>query len=196
MRIIAGTLRSRLLEMPNDRFVRPTQDKVRESVFNIIGGYPDGATVLDLFAGSGAYGLEAISRGANSVLFVDNNVNSIKAIRHNIEGLSLENQTKVVKADVLKLIPKLYTNKYNYDLVFLDPPYWKEMFISKDGEKVVSMAKKTLIMLDEYDILMPSGLIVAEHHLKDDLGALKTLELKKSAIYGDTKVSFFKKKRE
>lgn len=201
MRIIAGKFKSRLIDMPKSS-TRPTQDKVRESIFNIISGYPPGATVLELFAGSGSFGIEAISRGAKLAVFIDNNVNAVKTIKSNLVKLGIENDGVIVKGDVLKLIPKLYSNKDRFDIIFLDPPYLKGNAVFYDRRRVpagppeAGLAKKTLIKLDEYDILMPHGLIVVEHYFKDDLGTFKNLAIERTVIYGNTKVSFVKRKPE
>lgn len=181
--------------MPKDRLVRPTQDRVRESIFNIISPFIENSVVLDLFAGSGAFGLESISRGAKLAILIDNNVNSIKTIKRNIEYLGIKEEIKVFKRDVIELISKLYYNRTKFDLIFLDPPYDKKKGIigKEPGE---SLAKKTLIKLDECDILRASGIIIAEHYTKDDLGGFRHFVIKRSVSYGDTKVSFIKRKDE
>lgn len=190
MRIIGGLFKSRPLEMPKSRSIRPTQDRIRESIFNILGAFPKGARVLDLFSGSGAFGLEAISRGAKSAVFIDSNINSIKTIRSNLAGLGIEELGELIKADIPHIISKLYYNKEKFDLIFLDPPYAK---FGYKRQSAPSLAKKTLIKLDQCDILMPSGIIVAEHFIRDTVPTLNGLALFKSVIYGDTEVSFLKK---
>ena len=182
MRIIGGEYRSRLIQMPKDAEVRPTQDRVREAIFNILGDV-NGKNVLDIFAGSGAFGLEAISRGANHATFVDNNAKSIDAIKANIESLNIEEyRYDVYRGNAFAMLPRLEKEGAMFDLVFQDPPYYKEL------------ARKCLICLDCYDILTPDALIVVEHFNKDSLEAdLETLLIEKEKVYGDKLITIFRK---
>ena len=121
MRIVAGTSRGRRLVVPDGTDVRPTSDRVRESVFNALYSLDDavdGATVLDLFAGTGALGLEALSRGAAHVTFVENDRGAATALKANIESLGFAAQSAVVRADARRWQPG-----HGFDLAFLDPPY-------------------------------------------------------------------------
>lgn len=128
MRIVGGKLRGRALASPNDEATRPTSDRVREAAFNILahgieGATIEGARVLDLFAGTGALGLEAISRGAAFCLFVDEHAEARGVIRENVDSLGLTGITKIFRRDATDLGP---AGKYaRFDLVFLDPPYGK-----------------------------------------------------------------------
>jgi len=182
MRIIGGEFRSRLIAMPKGAWIRPTQDRVREAVFNILGDV-GGKNVLDLFAGSGAFGIEAISRGANHAVFVDNNSKCADTVRENLEALNInEYSYDIIRGNVFTALPRLEKEGEKFDVVFLDPPYYKEL------------AKKCLICLDCYDILTPHAVIVAEHFKKDALDAeLEALEPEKEKVYGDTVISIFKK---
>ncbi len=126
MRIVGGQFRGRALATPSDERTRPTSDRVRESVFNILAhGIPgfsvDGARVLDLFAGTGALGLEALSRGAAYCLFVEEGAEARALIRRNIEALALTGVTKIFRRDATSLGPA--SNRGTFGLVFLDPPY-------------------------------------------------------------------------
>ena len=126
MRIVGGQFRGRALATPSDERTRPTSDRVRESVFNILAhGIPgfsvDGARVLDLFAGTGALGLEALSRGAAYCLFVEEGAEARALIRRNIEALALTGVTKIFRRDATSLGPS--SNRGTFGLVFLDPPY-------------------------------------------------------------------------
>ena len=117
MRIIAGTRKGHTIQAPAGRGTRPTSDRVRENIFNILGPVDD-ATVLDLYAGSGALGLEALSRGAASATFVERDPDAIRAIEHNLDKLRLRGT--VLRQDAITV---LAGEKRKYDLVFLDPPY-------------------------------------------------------------------------
>ncbi len=182
MRIIGGEFKSRLISMPKGVDIRPTQDKVREAILNILGDMA-GRRVLELFAGSGAFGIEAISRGARHVTFVDNNSRCVGAITANLESLEIDNSRyDVIRADAIKIFPKLLRQDEKFDIIFMDPPYYREL------------AKKCLINADSYDILSPIGLIVVEHFKKDILPTgLKTLLFDQERRYGDTVITIFRR---
>ena len=152
MRVVGGRLRSRPIAGPKSQAVRPTSDRSREALFNIlIHAYGDpvsGARVLDLFAGTGALGIEAISRGAAYVLFVDEGVEARSLLRQNTETLGLGGVTRIFRRDATKLGPAHPVEPF--DLVFLDPPYGKGL-----GEKALASAR-------EGGWLKPQALIVVE----------------------------------
>ncbi len=184
MRIIAGKYRSRLIRSPRNAEVRPTKDRIREALFNIIIEYINGAEVLDLFAGSGAFGIEAVSRGAKSAVFVDNDRGCVKAIEDNLNALNVEDSKfGILKMDAFRAIDKFVNNGKKFDIIFLDPPYYEDM------------AKKCLIKLSERDILKLRCVIVAEHHRKDILpqetGGIASY---RSAYYGDICLTFYSAK--
>jgi 16S rRNA (guanine(966)-N(2))-methyltransferase RsmD len=183
MRIIGGEFRSRLISMPKGVEIRPTQDKVREALFNILGDI-SGKRVLELFAGSGAFGIEAISRGALYVTFVDNNFRCAEAIRGNLESLGVAgDRYEIIRTNALSVLSRLEKLDEKFDLVFMDPPYHE------------GAARKCLINVDSYDILSPTGVAVVEHFKKDSLNLeLKTLVLEKERRYGDTLITFFRKR--
>jgi len=185
MRIVGGEYRSRLISMPKGVDIRPTQDKVRQAIFNILRNI-SGLKVLELFAGSGASGIEAVSRGASDVTFVDNNLICIETIRSNLESLTIpESKYELIHANALSIFPRLEKGGYRFDLVFLDPPYYK------------NIARKCLINMDSYDILTSHSLVVVEHFKKDNLNIdLHNLVFEKERGYGDTIISIFRKKHE
>jgi len=123
LRIIAGRWKGHRLKSPRDRGMRPTSGKVREAWMSALGNDILGASVLDLFAGSGALGLEALSRGAKSVVFVEANLGSMKILKENVGLLSLGSEVTVVKADAINYIKNL--GKKNFDIAVADPPYGK-----------------------------------------------------------------------
>lgn len=185
MRIIGGEYKSRLIAMPKGVEIRPTQDKVREAIFNILGDV-NGKTVLELFAGSGAFGIEAISRGARKATFVDNNFCCVQTIKSNLESLTIPvSKYDIIKTNALKIMPTLAKGGEKFDIIFLDPPYYKEM------------AKNCLINIDSYDIVSPVGLIIIEHFKKDALDAvLKRLFLLDERRYGDTVITIYETSHE
>ena len=186
MRIIAGEHRGRIIKMPKGVATRPTQDRVREAIFNVIREKVPEARVLDLYAGSGAFGMEALSRGAQSAIFIDNNINSIKAIKANLSLLGYQApRAQVFKKDGVKAIEGFKKEGLVFDIIFMDPPYHK------------GAAKNALIKISACDILAHRGFVVAEHFTKDampdEAGRLKLLKRKK---YGDTVVSFYNGRHE
>ena len=182
MRIIGGEYRSRLIEMPKGVQIRPTQDRVREAVFNVLADV-NGRRVLDLFAGSGAYGIEALSRGASHATFVENNSRCLAVIESNMGSLNIpEAQYAVIRSSAYIALDRFAKEGEQFDLIFVDPPYHKDM------------ARKCLIYIDHYDILSPIGVVVVEHFKSDSLESeLDSLAPEKERKYGDTVISIYKR---
>lgn len=128
MRIISGQFKGRILTVPHGKHVRPTLSSLREAVFNTIQQEIEGALFLDLFAGSGAIGLEALSRGADKVIFIDSHPLSCQAIRKNCQMLGVEKQTEVIQADVFKTLNRLKTQGMTFQIIYADPPYEQGYF--------------------------------------------------------------------
>jgi 16S rRNA (guanine(966)-N(2))-methyltransferase RsmD len=182
MRIIGGIYRSRLISMPKNADIRPTQDKVRQAIFNMLGDM-EGSRVLELFAGSGAIGIEAISRGAGHATFVDNDRSCTDTIRANLRSLGIrECSYDIIRGNALETVARLSGGGMLFNIIFLDPPYHKDL------------ARNCLIRLDECDILAPGGLVIVEHFKKDPLTAdLCGLIIEKEKRYGDIIVSIYRK---
>ncbi|MEM8784726.1 MAG: 16S rRNA (guanine(966)-N(2))-methyltransferase RsmD [Pseudomonadota bacterium] len=184
MRIVGGRFRGQSLMAPEGRATRPTADRVREAVFNIIehthGGCRD-RQVLDLFAGSGALGLEAYSRGAHRILFVETAASARAAIRHNIESLDALGATRIFKRDATDLGPLPPGKGGPFDLVFLDPPY---------GE---SLAMRALATAVAGGWLAPEALVLVEERAGETTHAegFRVLDERR---FGDTAVSFLSRK--
>lgn len=123
MRIIAGRYRSRLIRQPKSRQVRPAQDRAKETLFNLLGPIFTFRSVLDLFAGSGSLGLEALSRGAERVVFVDHLPDALAVIRRNLESLGCLDQAELVQSDAQQAVGRLARAGHSFDLALLDPPY-------------------------------------------------------------------------
>ena len=182
MRVVGGKLRSRPIAGPKSQAVRPTADRLREALFNIlVHGYGDpvtGARVLDLFAGTGALGIEAISRGAAYALFVDEGVEARALLRDNVESLGLGGVTRIFRRDAGKLGPAYPVEPF--DLVFLDPPYGR------------GLTEKALASAREGGWLKPQALIVVEEAAAAGFEApegFKELERRK---YDDTEFVFLR----
>ncbi|MDD5679774.1 MAG: 16S rRNA (guanine(966)-N(2))-methyltransferase RsmD [Candidatus Omnitrophica bacterium] len=184
MRIIAGKYRSRLIKVPKNAEVRPTKDRIREALFNIIIGYVNNAAVLDIFAGSGAFGIESISRGAESAAFIDSEKACIETIEENLKTLGIEgSKVSLIRMDAFKAIDKLCNDGKKFDIILLDPPYYEDM------------AKKCLIKLGEHDILKPRCIIVVEHHKKDILPTeTGNITSYRTVCYGDIRLTFYRLK--
>lgn len=154
MRIIAGELKGRKLVTPKDDSVRPTTDKVKEAVFSMLMPYLQDSVVIDLFAGTGSLGLEAVSRGAKRAYFVDRDRRSIALIRENVRHCGVEDRSVILCSDHASALSRIHDTA---DIVFLDPPY-------KAG-----LMTECLQLLGSSDILPEGGLVVAEHDSYDCL---------------------------
>ncbi len=183
MRIIGGEFRGRSIKHPPFKTVRPTKDRIREAVFNMIAEKVPGARAMDLFAGSGAYGMESLSRGATGSVFVDNDIHCVKIINENITELGLEARTKTFTEDVFRTLELLGKNKERFDLIFSDPPFNRDM------------AKKTLLTINQYDILNRCGLLIIEHHLREFVPeAADHIFILRQKTYKDILISIYIKK--
>ena len=180
MRIIAGKAKGIKLTAPSGLNVRPTADRVKESVFNILQTYIQEATVLDIFSGTGNLGLEALSRGAKSGVFIDISPVSIETIKKNGAKAKLLENMKIYRLDSIRGLMKLAQNGDRFDLIFCDPPY-NQGFVARVLEKV-----------DSTNLLVADGFLVVEHSKHEELmDNLKNLILKRTEIYGETIISFF-----
>lgn len=180
MRIVGGTYGGRSLVAPEGLGVRPTTDRVREALFNILehGETPlEGARVLDLFSGSGALGLEALSRGAHSVLFVEMDPDARGAIRTNVETLGATGATRIFRRDATKLGPMPGDKGGAFNLVFLDPPYGKGL-----GEQAIASAQEGGWLAENATIVFECG--------ADETPDVVGFQLDDMRRYGDTKVLF------
>jgi len=151
MRVIAGEFKGRQIGAVKGDDTRPTTDKVKESMFNMLGQFFDGGRALDLFAGSGNLGIEALSRGVDSTIFIDHNFSAIKVIKENIAQLKLQERTEVYRNDAFKALNVLGKKECKFDLIFLDPPYGK-----------VSVTHLLEVVL-EHNLLNDEGLIMCEY---------------------------------
>jgi len=182
MRVVGGELKGRNIVAPASRDIRPTADRLRESVFNIlVHAYDDpfqDARVLDLFAGTGALGIEAISRGALFTLFVDNGAEARAWLRNNVEALALGGVTKVYRRDATDLGPAHPMEPFS--LVFLDPPYGK------------GLAEKALASLRDGGWLKPKALLVVEEAIAAAFAAPDDYEELERRVYDDTEFVFLR----
>ncbi len=173
LRVIGGKFRSRALLTPRGEGTRPTRAMVREAVFNLIQGKVDGSAALDLFAGSGAMGFEALSRGVARVTFCDKDADAFRVIRQNAENLEVAAQTRAIRADWKQAVRVLESEGAKFNIIFLDPPYLLD----------------TLPMLEALaGLLDGNGVVVMEHDAKRLPALPPNLALVKSRVYGHTGV--------
>jgi 16S rRNA (guanine966-N2)-methyltransferase len=180
VRIIGGEFRGRTLLVPRGGRVRPTSDLVRESIFNILGTVWTYQRVLDLFAGTGALGIEALSRGAVEAVFVEQGRSALKSIRDNLEALNLTSRARVLPVAAKRGIKILAERGEKFDLIFMDPPYGKDL------------VGVTLQEIAERGILSITGVIVVEHSSMEVVSSPQRVELYLQRRYGDTAISIYR----
>lgn len=181
VRVISGTAKGRSLKAVPGMGTRPTTDKVKEAVFSIIGPYFDGGDALDLFAGTGGLGIEALSRGMEQAVFIDADRASVEVIRHNLQAARLEGQAEVYRNDADRALKALAKRERRFRLVFLDPPYRMKTI----GELMLAMHSLGLLeegatIMAEYD----SG-----YRYEEAFGPFREV---RKAVYGETAVSIYR----
>ncbi|HBV99504.1 MAG: methyltransferase [Peptococcaceae bacterium BICA1-7] len=181
MRIIAGTAKKRLLKVPSGWTGRPTADRVKESLFNILGDIIIGCSILDLFAGTGNIGIEALSRGADRAVFVEKDSRAADAIIKNLKATGFENISKVIMKNVYRALAELRDKGDSFDIVFLDPPYG------------MGFEVPVMMSLAELQVVSGGGLIIAESSKREVLPPdVERFKLFRQERYGDTMLSFYK----
>jgi 16S rRNA (guanine966-N2)-methyltransferase len=186
MRVIAGLYRSRQLKSLDSPHLRPTSDRLRETLFNVLAPKIQGTNFLDLFAGTGAVGIEALSRGAQEVLFVENHAPTAKIIRQNLESLEIHKDATVLQMDSLRALEKLQQRQkaanFSYDFIFLDPPY----AVAEEYQRVMNF-------LSTAPFVNENTIAIAEHtrkfELAEEFGALERVRVLKQ---GDAVLSFYR----
>lgn len=180
MRVTAGTLRGRRLATCGGRATRPTSSRVREAVFNLLRDRVEGARVLDLFAGSGALGIEGLSRGAAQAFFVDSSVAARRVIRQNLGALELGSRGRVLGGATKKAIRSLSDAGEQFDVVLVDPPYGR------------GVTEQTLEAIAAGNIVADHGVVVVECGKRESLGdRYGCLRLRTTRLYGDTRILLF-----
>ncbi|CAK8723244.1 MAG: 16S rRNA (guanine966-N2)-methyltransferase [Candidatus Electronema aureum] len=186
MRITGGTARGRNLAGPKSGIIRPTSDRVREALFSIIAAEVPGSTVLDLYAGTGAFGLEALSRGAAAAVFVDQSKQAVALIQENLSRCFAGAKAALLQVDLagpdsLARLKNRLPAEMLFDLIFLDPPYEK------------NLAEKTLAAIEQETLLQESGLLIAEERktarLPEQCGSLRLVDQRS---YGETGLWFYR----
>jgi len=180
MRVISGTAGRRKLVSPTGMDVRPTTDRIKETLFNILAPYIYESEFLDLFAGSGGIGIEALSRGAETAVFVDNNNMAVNCVRKNLEITGLEKKAEVLRMDAQAAVSRLYSQRKTFDIIFLDPPYRQEL------------EKNILLSLEKYKLLKDDGMIIVEASSDTEFGYLEDscFKITREKKYGSNKHLF------
>jgi 16S rRNA (guanine966-N2)-methyltransferase len=181
MRVIAGKFRSRRLKGPGKIRLRPTSDRLRETLFNILGPSVEDSLFVDLYAGTGAIGIEAISRGARETIFIESHAAGAQLVRQNLLTLGIQSGVDVIEADVVKGLKNLAARHLVADFIFLDPPYEEQEHL------------RVLEFLDESHLIAPYGLVIAEHHRTLELPErFDRLECSRLLEQGDAALSFYR----
>jgi len=182
MRVIGGEFGGRRLKSVGKLALRPTSDRLRETLFNVLGPAIEESLFVDLYAGTGAIGIEALSRGAREVIFVEAHPAATRLIRQNLESLKIASRVEVMATDAARALNVLAQRKLLADFVFLDPPY------EQDEERL-----RVLELLDESHLIAPSGIVIVEHSVKSDLPErFDRLELSRLLEQGDAALSFYR----
>jgi 16S rRNA (guanine966-N2)-methyltransferase len=184
MRVVAGSKKGHPLQAVPGKGTRPTVDKVKESIFNMIGPYFEGGLVLDLYAGTGGLGIEALSRGASKCIFIDANRKAVSVILQNLDSTGLREQAEVYRNDADRALQALKKRELVFDIVFLDPPYAEQKIESQ------------IAMMYDHGLLAPDAIIVTEHDAKDvlceQIGAVIKI---KEVTYGLTAITIYQNQK-
>lgn len=182
MRVISGRFKSRALLAPKSRTLRPTSDQVKEALFNMLGQRVVAATVLDLFAGIGNVGIEALSRGAEHVIFVEKNPSHVRFLKRNLSACALKTESIVYCGDANKILRVLHKNLRRFDIIFLDPPYRQTKMLCDIIQHIINLA-----------LVAETGLIVVEHahSFVPPSNPGGRFSLTKLRRIGDTALSFY-----
>lgn len=191
LRIIGGKFKNRLIKTPKGLSTRPTSSILRKAVFDICQNDIEGARFLDLFAGSGAMGIEALSRGAKSATFIDFDKNALLCIQSNIELLNISKESELKRGDAILHLERFIKDKKNFDLIYIDPPYGEK-------EEKTPLKIKVLELIDKTDVLSVNGTLFLEEafptpHSLMDLG-LQNLVLINSRRFGKSVLHQYRKK--
>ncbi len=180
MRVISGLRKGHKLKSPKGKDTRPTEGRIKETIFNILAGLKEDASVLDLFAGTGSIGIEFLSRGAKSAYFIDKSSESIKTIKENLATTRFLDESLVYKMDSINAIKFLHERKLKFDYIYIDPPYNKHTLLSH-----------VLNSLNKYPIINKNAIIIIEHEknfkIEEDFKDLESIDCRK---YGNKFITF------
>ncbi|MBX5484049.1 MAG: 16S rRNA (guanine(966)-N(2))-methyltransferase RsmD [Myxococcaceae bacterium] len=182
MRIVAGSAKGRPLKGPRGKGIRPTADRVRETIFNVLGQWTDGLSVLDLYAGTGALALEALSRGAERAVLVDQDREAVALCRANAAATGFEGRVRLLSMPVARAVEVLGRSGESFDLIFADPPY------------AARVVEDLLEQIHAHRLLTPDGTLVIEHDKREEAPASHPSGLTRvdQRRFGDTLVSIYR----
>ncbi len=180
MRVIAGRYRGRrLFALPGDA-IRPTINRLKETYFNIVREEIEGARFLDICAGSGSMGIEALSRGAAEVVFVEQSRQALKVLQRNLERCGIDSGYRIVAGDLFHELPRLNAVGERFDLIFFDPPYFRDLY------------RRTLTLIGKSRLLAPDGILAADHFKKTEIpDTAGRLTRSRMVRQGDSVLSFY-----
>ncbi|HAP32624.1 MAG TPA: 16S rRNA (guanine(966)-N(2))-methyltransferase RsmD [Firmicutes bacterium] len=180
MRVITGSAKGRLLKPPRNRKIRPTADKVKNAFFNMVGNAVRGGSFLDLFAGTGSMGIEALSRGVARCVFVDKGKDSLRLIKENLYRTGFQKGADVLNCDFTRALKVLKKNGELFDIIYIDPPYH------------LYRIDVILSIINDYRLLVSGGFIGVERDRRENFAWLEgaPFQLKQQKVYGDTRLIF------
>lgn len=180
MRVISGVKKGTRLARVKHDTIRPTTDRLKELIFDVIGDSIKEAVVLDIFAGSGSLGIEALSRGAVKAIFIDNNTHALRVLTQNLRRTGFSSSSDIFATSAEKALRKLGKMKARFDYIFADPPYYK------------SLTRDTLVAVDENELLVNNGWLIIEHDASDEcMDSVGRLYVTKQKRRGDSILSFY-----
>ncbi len=185
MRIISGSAKGRRLKAPPGLNTRPITDMIKEALFNVWGNRIYEAKMLDLFAGSGSVGIEALSRGAEYVVFVDNSNSAVKVIRENLNHCNFESGFDIYRGDVFQVLKRIANRSAKFDLVYIDPPFTQD-----------HLFKKVMELLSQLDILESDGIVVIRTPRKKDMPSFEPLYKYRHDNYGESSLHYYRRYEE
>ncbi|MBQ9491556.1 MAG: 16S rRNA (guanine(966)-N(2))-methyltransferase RsmD [Firmicutes bacterium] len=185
MKVISGLVKGHKLYPIDKLNIRPTLGHIKESIFNMIMFRVENCFFLDLCSGSGAIGIEALSRGSKKVFFVEKNMACVKLIKKNLEITKLDkrNNFKIICGDAREVVKGLAQQKIFFDIIFLDPPYYK------------NISQEILIIIGEKNLLREDGIIICETGIDEDLPDINTFDFYRYKKYGNCKINFIRRKK-
>ncbi|MGI6661955.1 MAG: 16S rRNA (guanine(966)-N(2))-methyltransferase RsmD [Bacillota bacterium] len=180
IKVIGGEFRGRSLASVPGESTRPPLARVRAAVANILAGYIEGASVLDLFAGTGSYSIELISRGARSATCIDKNPKAVETVRRNLASLGIEDRVRLITGDATRIVDLLEKSGCRYEIILVAPPYFTEL------------DEKTMEILGRSPLVDPAGIVVLQQHRRERMEEKwGRLSLRKTYSYGDTRISTY-----
>jgi len=180
LRVISGSAKGKKLKAPSGLNTRPITDMIKEALFNVLGPRVPDSKMLDLFAGSGSVGVEALSRGAHTVVFVDNSNEAVKVVKENLNNCNFSSKYQVLRSDVFKALGLLQRHDNRFDLIYIDPPFTNERIFNQ-----------IMTAIDETDILEPDGIVIIRTPRRKEMPMFNGLHKYRSNNYGESILHYY-----